>query len=179
MILIALGANLPSRYGSPAQTLVAARDALAQQGVVTVKSSRIWLTAPVPFDPDQDWYHNAVIAVETSLLPHDLLSTMLKIEAEFGRVRSVKNAPRLLDLDLIAYEDEVIKDGDNLIVPHPRMHERLFVLRPLEDISNKWTHPIFRKNTIEMLRGLPSGVLDAQEAKPLESDVAEGEVYAW
>lgn len=164
MILIALGANLPSRYGDPAQTLEAAKAALADHNVIILQNSRIWLSAPVPLNPDQPWYHNAVIDVETSLSAQDLLNTMLEIEADFGRVRGEKNAPRLLDLDLIAYHDEVIEDGDTLIVPHPRMNERLFVLKPLEDISKGWTHPVLGQNIAEMIHNLPEG----QKAKPLE-----------
>lgn len=170
MILIALGANLPSRYGAPAQTLRAAREALAAiEGIELVASSRIWLTAPVPFDAEQDWYHNAVIQIKTNQTPHDLLATLQSIEGEFGRVRTVKNAPRLLDLDLIAYNDEEIRDSETLIVPHPRMHERLFVLKPLEDISNVWTHPILGHGVADMVRDLPLEILKEQEAKPLEN----------
>ena len=164
MILIALGANLPSDYGSPADTLQAAMHVLDMKGVEVLKSSRIWLSAPVPFDPEQDWYHNSVIAVETDLPASDLLDLMIGVEEEFGRVRTVKNAPRLLDLDLIAYNDKVIKEGDRLIVPHPRGHERLFVLSPLQEISPDWVHPVTGQNIEEMIQALPEG----QEAKPLE-----------
>ncbi len=163
MILIALGANLPSSYGTPAQTIDAAYVALDLHGVTIKNKSRIWLTAPVPFDEDQDWYHNSVIEVETKLSADDLLSLMLKTEKEFGRVRTIKNAPRLLDLDLIAYHDEIIKDGERLIVPHPRMHERLFVLKPLKDIVDNWNHPISGHDVTKMLEQIP----DDQQAKPL------------
>lgn len=164
MILIGLGANLPSRYGGPVQTLEAAKEALLEQGIIILQSSRIWLTAPVPFDPDQDWYHNAVIDVETSLSPKGLLNKMLEIEEDFGRIRREKNAPRLIDLDLIAYHDQVLKDDETLLVPHPRMHERLFVLKPLQDIAENWTHPIKGQKIAEMIAAIPSG----QEAKPLQ-----------
>ncbi len=164
MIFIALGANLPSRYGSPVQTLEAAKEALLARDILILQSSRIWLTAPVPFNSGQDWYHNAVLAVETALSPHELLQEMLAIEKDFGRVRTIKDAPRLLDLDLIAYHDEIIKDSDTLIVPHPRMHERLFVLRPLEDIFSGWTHPFTGQNVAEMIQNLSEG----QQARPLE-----------
>lgn len=164
MILISFGANLPSDYGTPADTLLAAYDALKANGVQIIKKSRIWLTAPVPFDPDQDWYHNSVAQIETTLSAHDLLNLMLKIEEEFGRVRTIKNAPRLLDLDLIAYNDEVIKDGERLIVPHARCHERLFVLKPLQDISNNWNHPVMDQSVTGMLENIPKD----QQAKPLE-----------
>ena len=166
MIIIALGANLPSEYGTPAQTLRAAYDAIENNDIKILKKSRIWLTAPVPFDPDQDWYHNSVISVETDLPPHDLLDVLLNIEQEFGRVRSVKNAPRVLDLDIIAYEDRVIRDDDErLIIPHPRMHERLFVLKPLADIDEYWAHPV-REKIVKDFIGICS---KDQQAKPLET----------
>ncbi len=129
-----------------------------------LQRSSVWLTAPVPFDPDVPDYHNAVIAVKTDMAADDLLQLMLDIEEEFGRVRSYKNAPRLLDLDLIAYNDDVIKDGERLIVPHPRMHERSFVLSPLFELSDFWTHPVSGQNISKLVQGLPVD----QEAKKLE-----------
>ena len=165
MILIALGANLPSHYGAPIDTLTAARDALQEAGVSVLGSSSVWLTAPIPFDPEQDMYHNAVISVKTDMDAHDLLKTMLQVEEDFGRVRTVKNAPRLLDLDLIAYNDEIIKDGERLIVPHPRMHERLFVLKPLKDVSEKWNHPVTGLDVAKMCNDLP----DEQDVRRLDN----------
>ncbi len=164
MILIALGANLPSRFGDPADTLLAAIEAIEARNIKVLQSSRIWLTAPVPFDADQDWYHNSVIAVETNLSPLDLLQRMFDIEVEFGRVRDKKNEPRVLDLDLIAYHDEIIVDGERLILPHPRMHERLFVLKPLQDINENWVHPKSGQNVDMMLRHCSKD----QQAKPIE-----------
>ena len=166
MILIALGANLPSRYGVPSHTLSAAKEVLISRGVKVLKQSRIWLTAPVPFDTEQDWYHNSVIAVETDLNADDLLTLLQEIETDFGRVRTVKNASRLLDLDLIAYNQEVIRNGERLIVPHPRMHERLFVLGPLGDFNKNWVHPVLGSNLLEMVRKLT----DDQKAKVLKEE---------
>ena len=156
MILIALGANLPSSYGSPVQTLAAAKVELEARGVKILQSSRTWLTEPVPFDEGQDWFHNEVIEVETELSPRDLLSLMHNIEKDFGRTRHKKNEARLLDLDLIAYRDEVIEADETIMVPHPRMHKRLFVLKPLEDIAKNWNHPIKQQTVAEMLQGLPA-----------------------
>ena len=154
MIYIGLGANLPSKFGSPPETLDAAKNVLIERGLDIVAQSSTWLSAPVPFDEDQEWFHNEVIAVETPLSAHELLDILLEIEEEFGRVRSVKNAPRLLDLDLIAYHDDIIKDQERLIVPHPRMNERLFVLMPLEEISKNWTHPISGQKIDELVMTL-------------------------
>lgn len=156
MKIIALGANLPSDYGSPAETLQAAVRAIAGRGITVIAASHIWITAPVPFHADHPWYHNGVIAVESELGPHALLAQLLDIEQAFGRVRTVRNAPRLLDLDLIAYDDAIIGDGPDLIVPHPRMHERAFVLMPLSDIADDWTHPQMGVNLKTLLAAVPA-----------------------
>lgn len=153
MILIALGANLPSRFGTPSETIASALEALESHDLKIIKTSRIWLTAPVPVS-DQPWFHNAVAAVETSLDAFELLSLLHKIETDFGRVRYERNEPRVLDLDLIAYGDDII-DRPSLIVPHPRMHERAFVLMPLQDIAAEWVHPISAKSLNEMIEGIP------------------------
>ena len=160
MIIIALGANLPSRFGDPAQTLLAARAAMDESGLRVVAESRIWLTAPVPLS-DQPWYHNAVVAVETGLAPLAILERLQEIEYDFGRVRTSRNAPRLLDLDLVAYDD-VIVDRPALIVPHPRMHERAFVLRPMAEIAPDWRHPVSGLTMDQMIAALP----DDQQASP-------------
>ncbi len=163
MILVALGANLPSRFGTPAQTLYAALKAMAQVEIWPVQISRVWKTAPVPFVEGDPWYHNAVCAVDTDFEPQELLAALLSIEEDFGRMRTVKNAPRLLDLDLIAYDDELISDKD-LIVPHPRMHERAFVLMPMSDIVDEWVHPEIKKTLEDMIAALPAD----QKAEPIE-----------
>ena len=170
MILIAMGANLPSNYGEPEETLEAAMKQLEQQGVKILERSRIWLTPPWPYNPDDPWFRNNVISVETELPPRDLLGLLLSIEEEFGRVRTVKNAPRLLDMDIIAYHDEIINE-DHLQVPHAQMHKRSFVLMPLSDISKKWIHPASGQTVAEMIQNLP---LEGEglEAKPMEQVAA-------
>jgi 2-amino-4-hydroxy-6-hydroxymethyldihydropteridine diphosphokinase len=164
MKIVALGANLPSRFGTPAQTLYAALKAMAEAGVWPVQISRVWKTAPVPFVDGQPWYHNAVAAVETSKSAHDLLKTLLEIEEDFGRVRTVRNAPRLLDLDLIAYDDQIIPEGPDIIVPHPRMDSRAFVLLPMADILEDWEHP----KTGARLEDLIAAIPQDQMAEPIE-----------
>ncbi len=157
MKIIALGANLPSRFGTPQQTLYAALKAMAQVEIWAAQISRIWKTAPVPFVEGDPWYYNAVAAVDTELGPEELLSALLAIEEDFGRVRTVKNAPRLLDLDLIAYDDQTITDGERLIVPHPRMDSRAFVLMPMSDIlDDDWKHPQSGKTLGELIAALPA-----------------------
>ena len=162
MIFVALGANLPSRYGSPYDTLQAAKKAMHERGITIAASSRTWLTAPVPVS-DQPWYHNEVVKVETQLSPFAMLEVLQSIEDEFGRVRTVRNAPRLLDLDLIAYGDQVL-DKPDLLVPHPRMHQRAFVLLPMHEIAGEgWLHPTLGMTLSDLIMNLPQDQL----AKPM------------
>jgi len=163
LILIGLGANLPSSYGEPPATLRAALDRLDEAGVKTRRRSRFWHSAPVPVS-DQPWYVNAVAAIETSLPSDRLLAVLHEVEAEFGRVRSVVNAPRLIDLDLLAYGREIQGEGTP-ILPHPRLHQRAFVLRPLSDIAPDWIHPSNGRTLAEMIEELPQD----QIIEPLSS----------
>jgi 2-amino-4-hydroxy-6-hydroxymethyldihydropteridine diphosphokinase len=126
---IALGANL----GPAAATVLAAMDALvAVEGVALLARSSLWRTAPIEASGDD--YVNAVVKVKTTLCPQDLLEQLFAIERKAGRERSYRNAPRTLDLDLLLYGDEQVHT-DTLQVPHPRMWERAFVLRPLHELA--------------------------------------------
>ena len=165
MIFVALGANLPSRFGTPYQTLQAARRVMQEKGIHITASSDTWLTAPVPIS-DQPWYHNEVVKVETALSAFRLLETLQDIENDFGRVRTVRNAPRLLDLDLIAYDDEIL-DKPELIVPHPRMHRRAFVLLPLQEIAPDWVHPLLQQDIASLVAALPAD----QQAERMSSQM--------
>ena len=131
MILIALGANLATeRYGPPEKGLDAALCALEAIGIRVVRRSRWYRSAPVP-PSDQPWYVNGVAVIETSRTPVELLDCMLGVERSFGRCREEHNEARVLDLDLLAYGERVDDDiAAGLNLPHPRMHERAFVLRP-------------------------------------------------
>ncbi|MDB5361736.1 MAG: folK [Rhodospirillales bacterium] len=149
MILVALGANLPSPvHGSPRETLEAALVALDRAGLRVVRRSAWYETAPVPAS-DQPWFVNGVAIVATPLGPADVLGVLHGIEVAFGRVRGEVNAPRVLDLDLLAYDDVVSSDWPAL--PHPRLHERAFVLRPLADVAPDWRHPVYGSDVAEML----------------------------
>jgi len=166
-ILIGLGANLPSDAGPPAATLAAAIERLAGVGGITLERSRWFVSEPVP-RADQPWFVNGVIAVATDLEPAALLAALQRVEAEFGRVRGAPNAARTLDLDLLAYGDRVERpaDGsaDGLILPHPRLAERAFVLLPLADIAPAWHHPVSGRSLAELIDALDG----AQIARPLE-----------
>lgn len=165
MKLVALGANLESRYGSPVHTLEAARAELAARGLKVAARSRVWKTAPVP--AGQPWYYNQILAVETDLPPAALLRLLLAVETDFGRVREARNAPRVLDLDLLAYDDAVLHEDEACIVPHPRMHERSFVLLPLRDIAPFWVHPVAGRDVVDLLSDI---AWRREDAAPLVPD---------
>lgn len=130
-VYIALGANL----NSPATTLEAAVEVIAAHPAIElVKQSSLYRSPP--FEADGPDYINAVIEVRTTLAPRELLHQLQQIELDFGRERSYRNAPRTLDLDVLLYED-FTSDDPELIVPHPRMHERAFVLMPLAEITDE------------------------------------------
>jgi 2-amino-4-hydroxy-6-hydroxymethyldihydropteridine diphosphokinase len=154
-ILIALGANMPSRAGTPAQTLKAALAALEQAGAAVLKVSSFHETEAWP-DPSDPSFTNAAASLQTNLQPVALLELLLTIETNFGRVRSHVNAPRPLDLDLLAHGG-VVMNSEQLSLPHPLMAKRRFVLQPLAEIAPGWRHPVSGLTVVEMLAALPEG----------------------
>ena len=138
-VLIALGANIPSGAGTPAQTFHAALQTLEQAGLEPVSLSPFYETEAWP-DPSDPPFLNAVAAFKTRLQPIALLTLLHEVETQFGRKRSVPNAPRELDLDLLDYDGKV--EGGAVILPHPRIAERRFVLEPLADVAPGWRHPV-------------------------------------
>ncbi len=127
---VALGSNL----GNPVQIVEDAIDAMAAlRGSLLKAMSSLYRTAPVGLKRQPDFI-NAVVALDTRLSPRDLLDELFAVEARFGRERSVRNAPRTLDLDLLLH-GETVQDDPVLTLPHPRMHERAFVLAPLAEIA--------------------------------------------
>lgn len=142
MIYVALGANLPSvEFGPPKSAIEAAIGVLRDRSVDIIACSPFYKSAAVPAS-DQPLFVNAVTAVETRLSPRELMELLHTVEADFGRVRRELNEARTLDLDLIAYHDD-IADGSKggPVLPHPRMTQRAFVLLPLRDIAPEWRHP--------------------------------------
>ncbi len=152
---IALGANLPSPAGPPEATLAAAAVRLASLGSIAARSS-LYSTAPVGV-ADQPRFLNAVIALETTLTPFELLGAVLLIEREFGRDRtaSVPNGPRTLDLDILLYGDFVLSEA-GLEIPHPRLAQRAFVLVPLNEIAPNLRDPRSGKSVSQLLEELGS-----------------------
>lgn len=149
MIYIALGANLPSPAGAPQETLRRALAALPARGVAVEAVSPFYRSAAWP-DPKDPPFVNAVAKVGTKLTPADLMRVLLQIEVEFGRKRSSKNAPRTLDLDLIDYAG-LVTDAAHLLLPHPQLQERAFVLKPLSDLAPDWRHPVTGQTVTDLL----------------------------
>jgi 2-amino-4-hydroxy-6-hydroxymethyldihydropteridine diphosphokinase len=156
-IFIALGANLEHRtYGPPRRVLEAALAELGRKGVLVRRVSPWYRTAPVPAS-DQPWYVNAVAEVATDLGADALLARMHEVEDAFGRVRTVPNAARLIDLDLLDFHGEIATGGPGrAILPHPRMEARAFVLRPLADLAPDWRHPRTGATISTLLAALPA-----------------------
>lgn len=153
MIFIGLGGNMNSAVGTPRVTMEAALKAMPAMGIIVRAVSPWYRSAPWPVS-DQPWYVNGVAEVATHLTPEDLLARLHGIESEFGRVRSVPNAARTLDLDLLAFDDQ-IRAGGTITLPHARLQDRDFVLAPLADLAPTWRHPILGKTATELLAGLP------------------------
>jgi len=155
---IALGSNI----GDPVANLTRALAQLAQLGMVSAVSS-YYDTAPVGYD-DQPRFVNAACLLETALSPQDLLIALKRIEGRLGRTAAVRNGPRVIDLDILLYDDLVLRTAP-LEIPHPRLHERAFVLRPLEEIAPYMRHPLLNQ-TVRQL----SQATGQQDVRPLAAD---------
>ena len=128
--------------------------ALERAGLRIVGRSRWYESAPVPMS-DQPWYVNGVVEIDTDLDPASLLALLHEIEAAFGRTRSVRNEARPLDLDLLAYGDRVLTEEPRPLIPHPRLHERAFVLLPLAELAPDWRHPALGEGIQALIGRLP------------------------
>lgn len=157
MILVGLGSNLATgQFESSEDILEDAINSLKNIGITVVGRSAWFRSAPVPLS-DQPWFVNGVISVSTDRSPGDLLQDLHAIENEYGRIRTQRNESRTLDLDLLAYDDQVLEEPGGLVVPHPRIAERAFVLLPLAELAPQWRHPVTGRTAAEMLEDLPPG----------------------
>jgi 2-amino-4-hydroxy-6-hydroxymethyldihydropteridine diphosphokinase len=159
VVTLGLGANLGDRLA----TLQRAVDLLAEEGVRTVASSRVWRTEPVGGPGGQPEYLNAVVRAETALDAGEVLAAADRVEAALGRTREVRWGPRTIDIDVLLFDDEV-RDDPELTIPHPRLRERAFVVLPLLDID---PDPILPDGT--RVLDLP---LDPEGAEPTQPPLA-------
>ena len=143
-----MGGNVAGDYGSSEALLEAALARFAEAGLPILRRSSWWRSAAWP-DPSAQEYRNGVVLVEARLEPRALIRTLFTLENQFGRERSVRNAPRTLDLDLIAH-GRIVSDDPELTLPHPRAHERLFVMGPLAQIAPEWRHPVLGRTAAEL-----------------------------
>jgi 2-amino-4-hydroxy-6-hydroxymethyldihydropteridine diphosphokinase len=158
-VLIGLGSNLGNRstwINQACQSLETHPD------IICLQRSSLYETEPEsvkPLDSGEaaPWFINAVLLLETSLMPRELLQVCMSVEKELGRKRSgIRISPnklyesRTIDIDLLFYDDLIIDEPD-LVLPHPRLHERQFVLKPLAEILPTWQHPVLGKQIVELL----------------------------
>ena len=149
-VYIAVGSNM----GDRASLIQEASDRLAKTPGVAIKNkSGIYETDPAGHGGGSK-YLNGVWEIETLLSARDLLGSLLGIENAMGRVRKERNEPRPIDLDILFYGDEIIEEP-GLSVPHPRLHERWFVLKPLSELCPGWKHPDQKRTVLQMLEALP------------------------
>lgn len=178
-IILALGGNLPSHVGAPSETLATALRQLNIGGFTLLSVSRFFETPCFPAGSGPD-YVNAAAVVRSELSPRDVLDRLHEIEAAFGRERETRWGMRTLDIDMIACGDLVLPDPeiqqswrdlpmeaqvratpDQLILPHPRLQDRAFVLGPLMDIAPHWNHPLLGKTVAEFHAELPDEDVEA------------------
>ena len=165
VVFIAYGTNVLMDQTPERQSLPYIIAQLKGHDVDVCKFSRLWFSRAWP-DPNDPPYRNAILQAYTTLTPAAVLRILHALEAQAGRQRDGRsNAPRALDLDLIAYGDAII-DADGLVLPHPRAHDRAFVMGPLAEISPEWIHPVLGRPAVELYRTATV----ARDAYPLDED---------
>ncbi len=148
-VYLALGSIICDRESN----LRAAIESMTSAGISVLRESPIYETEPVSYTA-QRWFLNMVVEAETALFPMQLLTRTGKIERALGRVRTIPNGPRTIDIDILLYGSAVVRTP-RLEIPHPRMHGRRFVLAPLADLAPELRHPVSRKTVRQMMNEAP------------------------
>lgn len=161
---IGIGGNLPGKQGNtPYQSAVAVIEQLRNhRDILSCQTGGWYKTAPVPIS-NQPWYINSVIKVETTCDAPALLSILQLLEQQSGRERSVANAARSMDLDILDFNHQII-ETNALSIPHPRLHQRAFVLYPLRDLCPDWCHPVSGQTLDQLIEALDP----SQSIQPLD-----------
>lgn len=144
--------GLGSNEGDRLRNIICAFEKISLlNNIRPVRMSSVYETEPVQCEGE--WFYNTVVEVESDCGARDFMKQLLQIESELGRVRTYRNLPRPIDIDLLMYENMICQSPD-LILPHPRMHERRFVLEPLCEVNEKLVHPVLLKTAFQMLLDL-------------------------
>jgi 2-amino-4-hydroxy-6-hydroxymethyldihydropteridine diphosphokinase len=155
MILVAIGSNMTGPWGNPHETAMRALAELDRDGIRLLRSSQLLVSAPFG-KTNQPAFVNAVARIETHLPPEALMRKLHRIEHTAGRRRAMRWSPRTLDLDLLVYHGLIRRPPSRLILPHPGIAERIFVLKPITEIAPSWRHPVLRQRARALLRKLDS-----------------------
>lgn len=182
-MLVAVGSNMNSAVGNPTETILAGVELIMQAGGVIRGQSRFYRTPAFPAGSGPD-YVNAALAISAPWSPREALTHLHAVEGELGRIRKARWEQRAIDLDLLACGDLICPDIETarawmglpleqqknaapqqMILPHPRLHERAFVLVPLADVAPDWVHPVLNQSVTSMRDKLPAS--DLEQIKPL------------
>lgn len=148
IVYLSLGSNKGDKEGQIKKAIILISNICDIKNV-----SPLYLTEPVGYT-EQEWFVNCIVEVETETDPNKLLSSVKSIEKKLGRTKTMKNGPRTIDIDIVFYGDQIVKTKD-LVIPHPRLHERLFVLQPMMDLNPGFVHPVFQKTIRELYAQVP------------------------
>ena len=176
--LISFGANIPGPFGEPRETLSRAQDELAKHKLILTKVSKLYSSVAFP-DTTEPNYINGCLEITVDCTPDEVLDRLKNIEKKLGRKKKRRWSSRICDLDLLSFSDiimpshsvfnawckmslryQIIRRPNELIIPHPRLQDRAFVLKPLMDVASDWIHPVFNISVSEMIKFLPEHELE-------------------